>query len=144
MALLLEMAQPTPAREPMDIRERPAQQATAGGARAQGLVSFTINWGARSGATTNRLLGHICRRGQIRSPLVGSIEIGASRSTFEIDASVAARFEKIVRRPDARDPKLRIARAGAGACRRMQPRHVARAGTRPKKLIDRTSRKRDR
>ena len=49
--------------------------------------------------------------GLIRSQVIGSIEIGREESSFEVAASVAARFEKIVRRPDPRDPKLRIVRA---------------------------------
>ncbi len=111
VALLLEIAQPTPAREPMEIREAPAQHAGAATEARPGFVRFSINWGERSGAAANRLLGHVCRRGQIRSQVIGSIEIGREESSFEVAASVAARFEKIVRRPDPRDPKLRIVRA---------------------------------
>jgi ATP-dependent RNA helicase DeaD len=76
-------------------------------------VLFAINWGERSGAATNRILGHICRRGEIQSRSVGAIEIGESASTFEIEANAAAGFEARVRRPDTRDPRLRIVRAGS-------------------------------
>lgn len=113
VALLLEMAQPTPPREPMVLREPGPQSAGSPREAPQGFVRFSINWGERSSAATNRLLGHVCRRGQIRSHLVGTIEIGVHESTFDVDASVAARFEKAVRRPDPRDPRLRIVRAGA-------------------------------
>jgi len=118
VAALLEMAQPKPTCEPMEVPE-PREQAARGerdgrGARgaSQGFVLFAINWGERSGAATNRLLGHICRRGQIQSRSVGAIEIGESGSTFEIEASAATGFEARVRRPDPRDPRLRIVRAG--------------------------------
>ena len=74
---------------------------------AKGYVRFSINWGESEGAAPNRVLGHVCRRGEIRGSQVGAIEIGADRSGFDIDASVAARFENLVRRPDRRDPHLR-------------------------------------
>jgi hypothetical protein len=45
--------------------------------------------------------------------MVGAIEIGPNESSFEVAANVAGRFEKLVRRPDPRDPRLRIVRAGA-------------------------------
>jgi ATP-dependent RNA helicase DeaD len=111
VALLLELAQPTPARQPMEISDLSAHSTAAVSEAAPGCVRFAINWGERSGAAANRLLGHVCRRGQIRGHQVGAIEIGRNESTFEIDASVAARFEKLVCRPDPRDPKLRIVRA---------------------------------
>jgi hypothetical protein len=43
--------------------------------------------------------------------MVGAIEIGDTDSSFDVAANVAARFEKLVRRPDPRDPRLRIVRA---------------------------------
>jgi ATP-dependent RNA helicase DeaD len=112
VALLLELAQPTPAREPMEVREprtpvaRPIRSEAAAG-----YVRFTINWGEGEGASPNRLLGHVCRRGEVQGHQVGAIEIGADESGFDIDARAAARFEKLVRRPDRRDPHLRIVRA---------------------------------
>ena len=77
------------------------------------MVRFSINWGERSGAAPNRLLGHICRRGDIRGNQVGAIDIGGGESTFEVAEAVAGRFEKLVSKVDPRDPKLRIVRAGA-------------------------------
>jgi ATP-dependent RNA helicase DeaD len=113
VALLLEIAQPTPACEPMEVRDAPAHAVAAASEAAPGFVRFSINWGERSGAAANRLLGHVCRRGDIRGHMVGAIEIGANESSFEVAANVAGRFEKLVRRPDPRDPRLRIVRAGA-------------------------------
>jgi ATP-dependent RNA helicase DeaD len=97
----------------MRISEPPAPESPSASEAAPGFVRFTINWGERAGAAPNRLLGHVCRRGQVRGHLVGAIEIGPDESSFDVDASVAARFEKLVRRPDRRDPRLRILRATA-------------------------------
>ncbi|MCP3986138.1 MAG: DEAD/DEAH box helicase [bacterium] len=110
VSMLLELAQPVPAREPMEIRNPAAEDAPAVRGAAAGFVRFSINWGEQGGAAANRLLGHVCRRGQIRGHQVGAIEIGPTESSFDVDAGAADRFEKLVRRPDARDPKLRIVR----------------------------------
>ncbi|MCP5060240.1 MAG: DEAD/DEAH box helicase [bacterium] len=115
VALLLELAQPTPARQPMGIRTPAADEGPAARAAASGFVRFSINWGENGGAAVNRLLGHVCRRGQIRGHLIGAIEIGPTESSFDVDAGSADRFEKLVRRPDARDPKLRIVRVDASS-----------------------------
>jgi ATP-dependent RNA helicase DeaD len=112
VAQLLELAQPTPSREPMAVREPAAISGPSARDAGPGFVRFTINWGERSGAAPNRLLGHICRRGQVGGGMVGAIEIGPDASTFDVAARVARRFEQRVRRPDARDPKLKIERAG--------------------------------
>jgi ATP-dependent RNA helicase DeaD len=112
VALLLELAQPTPAREPMAVREPAAITGPAAGETAPGFVRFTVNWGERGGAAPNRLLGHICRRGQVGGRMIGAIEIGPDESSFDVAASVARRFEQRVRRPDPRDPGLQITRAG--------------------------------
>lgn len=111
VAQLLDMAQPTPAREPLEIRAPREQSEPAVREAAPGFVRFTINWGERGGAAANRVLGHVCRRGQVRGHQVGTIEIGYDESSFDVAASVATRFEKLVRRPDPRDPRLRITRA---------------------------------
>jgi ATP-dependent RNA helicase DeaD len=122
VAMLLEVAQPSPAREPREIREPSAPAAPSQRDTRPGFVRFEINWGERGGAAANRLLGHVCRRGDIRGHLVGAIEIGVESSTFEVAASAAARFEKLVRRPDPREPKLRIVRLGGDGGRRPKPR----------------------
>ena len=79
---------------------------------APGFVRFTVNWGERGGAAANRLLGHICRRGQVGGRMIGAIEIGPDESSFDVEASVAERFAKLVRVRDSRDPHLKIFRAG--------------------------------
>jgi len=124
VATLLEVAQPSPAREPMEVREpspvsadrhgRGDRHGRSSSSARPGFVRFEINWGERGGAAPNRILGHVCRRGEIRGHLIGAIEIGPERSSFDVAESAAARFEKLVRRPDPRDPKLRIVRVGGG------------------------------
>jgi ATP-dependent RNA helicase DeaD len=141
VARLLELAQPRPVREPIEVHEPAAAEAPAARSTAPGYVRFTVNWGERDGAAPQRLLGHVCRRGQLRSHRIGAIEIGSEESSFEVHASVADRFESLVRRPDARDPGLRIVRAraqGGPAGRpgkrrgapRNAPRHPAKHGSR--------------
>ena len=121
VAALLELAEPKPTREPVEISEpQPSDGRDRSGNSlppSPGKVRFKINWGEKNGAAANRLLGHVCRRGQIRGHLVGAIEIGDEASTFEVDETVAARFEKLVRRPDPRDPHLRIDRVGGAGPR---------------------------
>ena len=72
------------------------------------VAPFQINWGMRHGADPRRLLALICRRGEIRGNQVGAIHIGETSSTFEVATDVASGFAKAVKRPDARDPKIRI------------------------------------
>ncbi len=127
VGLLLEMAQPSVAREPMEVSEAPAFEAPARTHERDGrFVSFTINWGERGGAAPNRLLGHVCRRGQISGNQVGAIKIGPESSRFDVEASVAGHFEKHVRKPDPRDPKLRITRASGRAPESASARPTAR------------------
>ncbi len=124
VALLLEMAQPKSARAAMDIFPPAAgghatnskgprtQDRTANRSQNNGppsdYVTFSINWGTSRGAATPRVLGHICRRGQIESQQVGTIEIRANESLFQVQAAIAKQFEKAVLAPDPRDPGVRI------------------------------------
>jgi ATP-dependent RNA helicase DeaD len=120
------------ARAAVDVREpsEPVRGPRGRGPRAEGkarpdgrgkpgdsreYVTFSVNWGGKTGAATARVLGHVCRRGQIKSQLVGTIDIDANTTRFEVDASVAERFEKAVKRPDSRDPELEIVRAEAAS-----------------------------
>jgi ATP-dependent RNA helicase DeaD len=73
---------------------------------------FKINWGERHGADPRRLLALVCRRGGIRGNQVGAIRIGNTHSTFEVDAAAAEDFGRAVKKPDARDPRIRIEPAG--------------------------------
>ncbi|HIL00941.1 MAG TPA: DEAD/DEAH box helicase [Myxococcales bacterium] len=142
VAMLLEFAEPSPVRAPMEIREPRAgsapsgKRSDSGGKRSDsrgkwsdsgskrsdsGFVRFSINWGEGTGATPSRILGHVCRRGDVNSRSVGAIKIGDTTSTFEVEASAAAVFEKRARRPDARDPKLKIFRSSAASGQTTKP-----------------------
>lgn len=121
VAMLLEFAEPSPVRAPMEIREPRAGSAPSGKGSESGFVRFSINWGAGTGATPSRVLGHVCRRGDVKSRSVGAIKIGDTTSTFDVEASAATRFEKRARRPDARDPKLKIFRSSGASGRTAKP-----------------------
>ncbi|MCA9000756.1 MAG: DEAD/DEAH box helicase, partial [Planctomycetes bacterium] len=73
---------------------------------------FTINWGKSTGASPQRILALVCRRGDISSNEVGSIRLGPSSSTFEISGRVAKDFATKANRFDPRDPGIRIRQAG--------------------------------
>ncbi len=99
---------------------------------APGFVPFRINWGERHGADPRRLLAMVCRRGGIRGSEVGAIRIGTTGSTFQVAASVAESFAGLAKKPDTRDPKIRIDAilegASASEAPGPRPRH---AGGRP-------------
>jgi ATP-dependent RNA helicase DeaD len=57
----------------------------------------------------------ICRRGDVTSRVVGAIRVQDDRATFEISQDAAGHFESRAKRPDQRDPDMRIDRAGAGS-----------------------------
>ena len=73
-----------------------------------GFVPFRVTWGERHGADPRRVLALVCRRGGIQGNQVGAIRIGEVESTFEVAAPVAAEFAELVRKPDTRDPRIRI------------------------------------
>jgi hypothetical protein len=114
IAALMKMAEPPIACQPVAISALiPGAQPTREKKSAQtnrSFASFFINWGQQNGATTPRLLSHICRRGDIQSRDVGVIRIGPSSSTFEVISSLSTAFERQVAKPDTRDPELRITR----------------------------------
>ncbi len=71
-------------------------------------VPFQITWGGRHGADARRLLALVCRRGEIQSNQVGAIRVGDFMSTVEVASPVADAFARLARRPDERDPRIRI------------------------------------
>jgi ATP-dependent RNA helicase DeaD len=73
-----------------------------------GFVPFRVTWGERHGADPRRVLALVCRRGGIQGNQVGAIRIGEVESTFEVATPVAAEFAELVRKPDTRDPRIRI------------------------------------
>ena len=76
-------------------------------------MHFEINWGHRDGATPQRLLAMLCRRGDVTSRAIGAIDIDQKVATFEVVEHVARDFERRVSEPDERDPHLFIRRARA-------------------------------
>jgi ATP-dependent RNA helicase DeaD len=143
VATLIEAAQPRLPREPMEISAvDPLRDNRRTDAKLD-FVRFFINWGHTSGATASRLLSHICRRGDIKGPQVGAIQIDRRSSTFDVASEVAAAFEERVRQADPRDPRVKIRRfrepgehAGArgghkGAAGRGAPHPARRSRMRP-------------
>jgi ATP-dependent RNA helicase DeaD len=80
-----------------------------------GWVPFRITWGASHGADVRRLLAMVCRRGGISSADVGRINIGRYASEVEVTSSAAATFEAESKKPDPRDPRVRIERDGGSS-----------------------------
>jgi ATP-dependent RNA helicase DeaD len=110
-------------------------------------VPFQITWGGRHGADARRLLALVCRRGEIQSNQVGAIRVGDFISTVEVASPVADAFARLVKRPDERDPRIRIkpvedAPEGQSPPRRTTPRPAPRfsGGDKPpKRWADRSS-----
>jgi len=90
------------------FRDRPIRGKRDFNART---ATFEINWGRRDGATPQRLLAMLCRRGDVTSHAIGSIDIDGNRATFEVVDTQAANFERRAGKPDSRDPGLVIRRA---------------------------------
>lgn len=72
-------------------------------------VPFRVTWGGEHGADPRRLLAIVCRRGGIRGGDVGAIDIQHNYSVVNVDRSVASSFAEEAKRPDPRDPRVRIA-----------------------------------
>jgi ATP-dependent RNA helicase DeaD len=89
-------------------RGRPAHRERNFSARVE---HFEINWGRRDGATPQRLVALLCRRGDITSRMIGAIDIARGRTTFEVAGNVAHQFEQSAQLPDSRDPDLVIRRS---------------------------------
>lgn len=106
------------ARGPAGLDDGPAPRPRSGGTdrrsnhSAEPLVAalFEMNWGMRTGATPQRILATVCRRGQITSRAVGAIEVGPRSTIFEIDPREADAFEHYAATPDERSPWLSIRR----------------------------------
>ena len=128
IATLLDMVEPKLPRPPANVSKvseaRPTRTSQNSARVPRGPYHrFEINWGRKQGATTNRVLSHICRRGDLTSKDVGAIRIDQSRTTFEISAERALAFEKRSSTPDARDPGLLVRRVRSmpGSSRSKKP-----------------------
>src|SRR6185369_3061868 len=71
---------------------------------------FEMNYGLRGGATPQRVLAMLCRRGDVSSRAIGAIDIDTSVTTFEVAREIARDFEHNAAQPDDRDPRLVIRR----------------------------------
>ena len=93
---------------------------TGGG--QQGAERFELNWGHRGGATPQRILAVLCRRGDVSSRAIGTIDIDNDITSFEVSREVAREFERNATQPDERDPGLQIRRAEGRVAPRPQRR----------------------
>jgi len=91
-----------PDRDARPVRERPAPG---------DFTTFSVTWGEKTGATTPRLLSHVCRRGELTSDQIGSIRVFAKNSFVDVANDVAEAFAARVAVPDERDPGIAIERA---------------------------------
>ncbi len=133
VAMLLRMAETPLPREPMEVpaaepraweprpdaRPRPDRgpvrsvSAAARGPRGA-YTRFSVSWGSNQGANASRCVSHVCRRGGITSDMIGAIDVQLDSTSIEISADVAAEFELRCKKPDARDPNVRIVREAPG------------------------------
>lgn len=89
-----------------DRRERPVEPE---GPPVEG-VWFRIDLGRRDNAQPQRLLPIICRRGAVHGGMIGRIRVLEHETHFEVHPAAALAFEANTRRPDRRDPDVRIRR----------------------------------
>jgi len=124
VAMLLRMSEPPLPRPPIEVapceprawdpRTRPAAAPRVTGVQnaRPGFVRFSLSWGQSHGATPARCLSHVCRRGGINREQIGAIDVGEDATSVEIVEAAAQEFEERCRRPDPRDPHVRITREG--------------------------------
>ncbi|MFK7895976.1 MAG: DEAD/DEAH box helicase [Myxococcota bacterium] len=103
-------------RGPAGRRDERPQRGGRPGARGDSgpptsFTPFTVSWGQQTGATTGRLLSHICRRGGVESHQVGAIKINSKSSTVDIATDIADNFASRAKTPDKREPGITIRRA---------------------------------
>jgi len=89
--------------------ERPREQP----ARVVDGVWFRIDLGRRDNAFPKLLLPLLCRRGSVDRRFIGRIRVLEGESHFEVHPEAAQHFEHNARRPDRRDPTVRIRRMRA-------------------------------
>ena len=71
-------------------------------------VWFRLNVGRQANAEPRWLLPLICRRGGVVKRDIGTIDIGDRETRVLISAEMAKSFAEAVRRPDRKDPSIRI------------------------------------
>jgi ATP-dependent RNA helicase DeaD len=75
-------------------------------------VTFRVTWGGQQGADARRLLAIACRAGNVQGTDVGAIRVEATHSLIDVAREVADAFALAAARPDPRNPRVRITRAG--------------------------------
>ncbi len=110
VAALAQLATPKPARAPIELRATAAPKDSSRPSTQDSFVRFRISYGKRAGATPDRVLAHICRRGRLDRRSIGAIRIDFASSTVEIASKVADAFEANTRSPDSRDAGVKILR----------------------------------
>ena len=104
-----ELPQTTAWREqPMRSQEGPARGRRGPPAREG--IWFRVNVGRDKNADPRWLLPMLCRRGKVRKGDIGRMEIRARETRFEISPDSARSFDEAARRPDTKDPGIRIER----------------------------------
>jgi len=105
----------TPSREPREFREPreprpPFDPAAPRGEKNNGLpgqsVWFRLNIGRQKNADPRWLIPLICRQGKITKPEIGAIRIFERETKFEIDATVAERFQAALRQIERADIRI--------------------------------------
>lgn len=76
-------------------------------------IWFRIDLGRRDNAFPRLLLPLICRRGAVDRRYIGRIRVLEGESHFEVHPEAANAFEANARRPDRRDPTVKIRRLRA-------------------------------
>jgi ATP-dependent RNA helicase DeaD len=75
-------------------------------------VIFRMNVGRDKAADPRWMIPVICRRGSVTKNEIGEIRIMDSETQFEIAGHAADHFAARLRRPDPKDPEIRIVRLG--------------------------------
>jgi ATP-dependent RNA helicase DeaD len=74
-------------------------------------VWFRVNVGRAENAHPHWIVPLICRRGKVNKDAIGAIRILDRETRFEIARGAADAFEAAARRPDRKEPQIRIQRA---------------------------------
>ncbi len=85
----------------------PRPEARGRSARGAG-VWFRVNVGRSRNADPRWLLPILCRRGEVDRRQIGRIEVMADETRFEVAPAAAADFSRAAKRPDSKDPNIRI------------------------------------
>ncbi len=103
------LGKPGPPRDPRNAADPRNGPPRDGFRRGEGrMVWFHMNVGRDGRADPKWLIPLICRRGGVSKGDIGEIRIGREETRFSIAEELARSFEDAARRPDPRDPRIRI------------------------------------